>query len=122
MDKRKINFSRSSPWECPVCGPYYIQDRAAGKNIYGHDAYEYALYRKEVYRPEGTFRTKKQAYRHVCSKTGLTIWNVKYKNVDILIDREKTVVFHDGVYWKIEKRTRPVRVFSRPEDKRLSAW
>ena len=118
----QIVFSRHTPASCPAYKDYYIQDRAIGNNIYGHEAYEYALFRKCHFRAVRQFRTRKQAYKYVSGITGLSDWDVRMGSGSIIVnDRELLGVRHGGKLYRIEKRTRTVSV--RPEsDDQLTGW
>ena len=122
--KDEIHFTRSRPEACPAFRDYYIQDRLSGKSVYGHDTYEYALFRKIRYRLDRTFRTRRQACSYVSAKTGLSRWDIRWQSCSIICnDRELLGVEHCGILWRIEKRTYPVRVSTRPiEDERITGW
>lgn len=118
----EIRFTKAAPWCCPSCGDYYIQDRPAGKDIHGHDTYEYALYHKLRFQVIRRFRTRRQAYEYVSRITGFSRWDIRMGSYGILVnDREYLGVLYNGTMYRITKRTREVA--TRPaEDERLTGW
>lgn len=118
----EIKFTRSDPWSCPSCGFYYIQDRVAGKDIYGHETYEYALFRKCPFQVIRRFRTRKQAYEYVSNITGFSRWDLEWNSPSIVTnDREYLGVIYNMTMYRISKRTREVA--TRPvNDEQLSGW
>lgn len=120
----EIRFTRQNPWSCPSYKDYYIMDKYSGKDIYGHDAYDYALFRHCGFQLVRTFKTRKRAYQFIGKETGLSDWDLRMGSYAFICnDRELLGVQRDGILWRIEKRSRPVRVLTRPiEDERLTGW
>lgn len=118
----EIRFVRSKPYSCPKYGPYYIQDRMIGKDVYGHDSYEYALFRKNGFQFVRKFRKRKQAYEYLSKKTSITQWDIKMGAYNIVVnDREVLGIMHGETLYKLIKYTR--EVYARPlEDEKLSKW
>lgn len=119
---REIRFVRSKPYACPKYGTYYIQDRVIGKDVYGHDSYEYALFRRIGFQLVRKFRTRKQAYEYLSKKTSITQWDIKMGAYNIVVnDREVLGIMHGKTLYKLIKYTR--EVYARPlEDEKLSQW
>ena len=118
----EIRFTRSGPGACPAFRDYYIQDRFAGRDIYGNDAYQYALFRRLSFTVIRLFRTKKQGYRYLSELTGLTDWDVRMGSSSIIChDHEYLGVLSGDTLYRITKRTRLLE--KRPaEDQRLTGW
>lgn len=119
---REIRFVREKPYACPRYGPFYIQDRMIGKDVYGHDSYEYALFRKIGFRLVRKFRTRKQAYEFLSKTTSITQWDIKMGAYDIVAnDREMLGIQHGKTLYKLVKYSK--EVFARPlEDEKLTQW
>ena len=119
---REIRFIRSEPYACPRYGTYYIQDRMIGKNIYGHESYEYALFRRIGFRLVKKFRTRKQAYEFLSKKTLVTQWDIKMGACNVIVNNRDVLGIEYGkILYKLIKRTR--EVYTRPsEDEKLSQW
>lgn len=119
---QEVRFTKTAPWRCPSYKDYYIQEWDAGKDIYGHDAYMYALFRRCPFQVIQHFRTRKQAYRYVSSLTGVTLWDVKMGSYRIITnDQNYLGVLHNRAMYRITKRTGEVAV--RPvDDEQLSGW
>ncbi len=119
---QQIVFSRPSPCCCPEYKDFYIQDRLDGKDVHGHDAYSYALFRRKHFKKIRQFRTRKQAYQYVSDITGISQWDIKMGSCRVIInDRDLLGVLHNGLFYRIEKRDRVVSV--RPEnDEQLTGW
>ena len=117
-----IKFTRTQPGSCPAYKDFYIQDRSAGKDVYGNDAYEYALFRRRPFELIRRFRTRKQAYEYVSRMTSYTRLDIRLRSCGIVVnDREYLGIIHGGVMYRISKRTR--EVCSRPvDDERLTGW
>lgn len=122
MAEDNIRFSRETPWSCPAYKEFYIRDRSDGKDIHGHDAYSYALYRRMPFVTLKRFRTRKQAYRYVSRLTGLDQISVRYGNSRVILnDREYLGVTYDDKMYRIIRCTHEVQ--ERPvEDERLTGW
>lgn len=119
---REIRFVRSAPYACPQYGAYYIQDRMIGKDIYGHESYEYALFRKIGFRLVKKFRTRKQAYEFLSKKTSLTQWDIKMGSCNVVVnDRNVLGIEHGKALYKLMKHTREVYT-RQSEDENLSQW
>lgn len=122
---KEIVFKKDDPAACPSCGEYYIQDRVAGRDIYGHEAYEYALFRKSPWMLMWSFRRRKKAYEYLSEKTGLTRWDVVRRSGRVICnDREMLgVQAGDGTLWKLMKQTSPVQVWMRyGTDLQVTGW
>lgn len=119
---REIRFVRSEPYACPKYGMYYIQDRMVGKDVYGHDSYEYALFRRIEFQLVRKFRARKQAYEYLSKKTSITQWDIKMGAYNIVVnDRKVLGIMHEKTLYKLIKYTR--EVYARPlEDEKLSQW
>ena len=119
---QEIKFTRADPWRCPAYKDFYIQDRPAGRDIYGNNAYKYALFRKIPFQVIRRFRTRKQAYEYVSRITGYSRWDIKWNSYGIVInDRDYLGVLYNGTLYRITKRTREVA--TRPlNDEQLSGW
>lgn len=119
---KEIRFTKAVLYGCPAYKDYYIQDRAIGKDVYGHEAYEYALFRRNHFKVVRRFRTRKQAYQYVSDITGLDQWDVKMRGYRIITnDRECLGVLHNDTMYRIMRRTREVAV--RPsKDEQLTGW
>lgn len=118
----EIRFTRAAPDRCPAYKDYYIQDRYVGRDIYGHEAYEYALFRRLHFRTVRRFRKRKQAYKYLSDLTGLTRWEVKMGSYHIVSNtRDALCVIHGRAMYRLEKRTNEIR--TRPvDDEKLSGW
>ena len=121
-ESQDIRFTKKNPWSCPSYKDYFIKDRPDGKNIYGHDSYSYALFRRKPFITLERFKKRKQAYRYVRSLTGLDQFSVKYENSSIILNnREYLGVIYDGTMYRIAKRTCEVQ--ARPaEDEQITGW
>ena len=119
---REIRFTRSEPYACPKYGTYYIQDRVIGKDVYGHESYEYALFRKVDFQLVRKFRTRKQAYEFLSKETSLTQWDVKMGAYNIITNNRNVLGIEYGkTLYKLVKYTK--KVYIRPkEDEKLSQW
>ncbi len=117
-----VRFSKRAPWCCPAYENYYIQHRPAGRDIYGNETYEYALFRRLTFRVVKRFRTRKQAYAYVSRMTGYTRFDVKMGSTAIIVnDRQYLGVLYGETLFRIEKRTNEVS--TRPvNDIQLSGW
>lgn len=118
----EIRFTRAQPCSCPAYGDYYIQDRAAGKDAYGNETYEYALFCRQPFRVIRRFRTRKQAYEYVSGLTGCTRWDIKIGSSNIIMNNcDYLGVLYGDTMYRLSKRTREVAV--RPtKDKQLTRW
>lgn len=118
----EIRFTRSEPWRCPRYKNFFIQDRLAGKDVYGHDTYQYALFRDMPFQEIRRFRTRKQAYEWLSKETHLTRWDIERRNPAIIRnDNQSLAVWHNDNLYRLNKRRRLVEV--RPvEDERLTVW
>ena len=119
---RDIRFVRDKPYACPQYGPFYIQDRMIGKDVYGHDSYEYALFRRIGFQLVRKFRTRRQAYEYLSKITSITQWDIKMGAYDIVVNDSKVLgIKHGKTLYKLIKYTR--EVYARPlEDEKLSQW
>lgn len=120
---QEIRFTRGgAPWRCPCYKSYYILERFGGRDIYGNETYEYALFHKQPYQVVQRFRTRRQAYEYVSRRTGLTRWDIKMGSVKVVInDREYLGVIYGNIMYRISRRTREVAI--RPlYDKQLTRW
>ncbi len=122
MSKGKIRFTRADPRRCPAYRDYCIQDRAIGADVYGHEAYQYALFRKCPFQLLRRFRTRKQAYAYQSNLTGLDRMDIKWGSCRIVAnDRDMLGVLDRGKMYRLNKRTREIHV--RPEDdKQITGW
>ena len=118
----EIRFVRKHPWSCPSFNEYFIQDRPCGNDIHGHEAYEYALFRRIPFRAVKRFRTKKKAYEYVAGETGLTRWDQKMGCSSFVAnDREHLGIIHGNMMYRIMKKTGTVE--ERPvEDEQVTGW
>lgn len=116
-----IRFTKAESSACPRYKDYYIQDRVAGRDVYGHETYEYALFRSCGFELVRKFRTRKQAYRYVGDKAYISRFEAEHGSGRVVRDREWLGVYtHDRIF-KIIKRTN--EVLSRPvNDERLTGW
>ena len=115
-----VTFRRTEPGACPRYKDYYVQDRYTGKNVYGHDTYEYALFKKCPFVTIDRFRRRKQAYEYVARETGVTKETEKYTN-RVIREQGWVAVYNGADIWKIIKRTNEVQ--HRPEqDLRITGW
>lgn len=80
----EIKFTRKKPWECASCNDFYIQDRFVGKDVYGHDSYQYALFRRCPFRLIRKFRTRKQAYVAFENLTGISEFDIRMGSYRII--------------------------------------
>lgn len=119
---QEIRFSRPTPGSCPAYKDYYIQDRFAGKDIYGNDAFEYALFKRVPFKVIRRFRTRKRAYEYVSNLTGFSRWDLSYRSCGIVVnDKEYLGVISNGTMYRITRRTREVA--TRPaNDEQLTGW
>ena len=117
-----VRFTKATPCCCPSYGDFYIRDRASGKDIYGHETYEYALFKRQGSRIVRRFRTRKQAYAYVSKVTGYTRFDVKMGSTGIIMnDRQYMGVLHGKTLYRISKRTNEVA--TRPvDDVQLTGW
>ena len=119
--KNEIRFSKKAHWCCPSYKDFYIQDRYIGRDVYGNETYEYALFRKHPFHVIRRFRKRKQAYEYVSNLTGYTRWDIKMSNYNIINERDFLGVVYGNTIYRIVKRTREVQ--SRPiDDERLTCW
>ena len=119
----KVAFTRRRPFESPSFGDYYIQERKSGKNIYGHDSYEYSLFRRVPFETVATFRTRKQAYKYVSERTFFSKWSTDHHAPGTIKDRDYVGCIHGSVMYRVEKKTRPVQVRMRPvDDEQVLGW
>lgn len=118
----EIRFKKTAPDRCPAFRDFYILDRVSGRDIYGHETYQYALYRKNSFHAIRRFRTRRQAYEYLTQKTGLTRLDVKWRSRSIVVnDRDHLGVLHDGTLYRMNKKTREID--SRPlEDEQITGW
>lgn len=120
---REIRFVPAMPGGCPAYGSFYIQDRLMdGRDIYGHETYQYALFRKVPFQVLRRFRTRKQAYEYLTCLTGLTRLDVEWGSHSIIVnDREHLGILHGDTMYRMDKRTR--EIVTRPlEDEQLTGW
>ena len=119
---KEIRFSRAAPWCCPSYKDYYIQDRSSGKDVYGNDAYDYALFKRQPFQVIRRFRTRKQAYEYVSRITGFDQWHIKMGSFSIVVNNHDYLgVIYGKSMYRISKRTREVAI--RPvDDEQLSGW
>lgn len=117
-----IKFSRSASTHCPRYKDFYIQDRFVGKDIYGNDAYEYALFRSIPFQLVRRFRTRKQAYVWLSNLTGLSEFDIRMGNHRIVCnDRKYLGVLYGNKMYRLHKPT--CEVFARPDhDEQISVW
>ena len=117
-----IRFTRPEPGACPKYGDYFIQDRPYGRDVYGNESYQYALYRKRRFQTVKRFRTRKQAYEYLSKITGLTRWDILHRSASIITnDREYLGISHGGEFIRLVKKTREIE--TRPaEDERITGW
>lgn len=122
MTMGEVRFSRTAPWCCPSYGEYYIQDKFSGKDIYGNDTYEYALFRRKPFQVIRRFRTRKQAYMYVSQVTGLDQWDIKMGSHSVITNNHEYLgVIHGDIMYRISKKTREVAM--RPVDnEQLTGW
>lgn len=118
---KEIRFSRKDPSACPAYKDYYIQDRMAGRDIHGHETYEYALFRRRGFELVKKCRTRKQAYQYVGEKAYISKYEVDHGSNRVVRDRDWLGVYtHDGIF-KIIKRTNEILL--RPmDDEQLTGW
>ena len=120
-DINEVRFNKKAPWCCPSYKNYYIQARYIGRDIYGNETYEYALFRKLPFILIRHFRTRKQAYEYLSNLTGYTRWDIKMGNQNIVNDYDFLGIVYGSTIYRIEKRTR--ELYSRPiDDERLTCW
>ena len=122
MAGQEIKFTKAAPYCCPSYKNYYIQDRYTGRDIYGNETYEYALFRKQPFQTIRRFRTRRQAYEYVSHMTGYTRFDIKMGSSGIIMnDREYLGIIHGYTMYRIAKRTREVA--TRPvNDTQLTRW
>lgn len=119
---REITFRKRDPAGCPQYGDYSIRDRYIGRDVYGHERYEYALFRLQHFEFVRRFRTRKQAYRYLSEITYLNRWDIQMGSSSIIChDHEYLGVLSGDTLYRITKRTRLLE--KRPaEDQRLTGW
>lgn len=118
---REIRFSRKDPSACPQYKEFCIKDRLAGRDIYGHETYEYALFRLCPFSLVRKFRTRKQAYQYVGEKAYISKYEADHGSSRVVRDREWLAVCANDRIFKIIKRTNEVLV--RPiNDEQLTGW
>lgn len=124
MAEREITFKPIYSGACPSYGEYYIGQRYAGRDVYGKEAYDSALFRKIPFQFVRKFRTRKQAYQFVAQKTGLYwYWGKNRREAppDFYDNREFAGVIRGETCWKVIKRTNTV--VSKPlHDEQLTPW
>lgn len=119
---QEIRFSKAAPWRCPAYKDLYIKDRSIGRDVYGHERYEYALFRRRPFVTVKRFRTRKQAYQYVSDITGYTQWDVRMGCCNIVLnDHEYLGVIYGHNMYRITKRNNEVAVRSL-EDDQLTGW
>ncbi|MBQ3702493.1 MAG: hypothetical protein II885_07025 [Oscillospiraceae bacterium] len=119
---KEITFRKREPAGCPQYGDYYIRDRAIGRDSYGHERYEYALFRRQHFETVRQFRTRKQAYQYLSELTLLSRWDVERGSSSVICHGHEYlgVIYGDTMY-RITKRTRVLD--KRPvEDVQLTRW
>ena len=119
-----VRFSRRDPACCPAYKEYYIQDQLSGTDIYGHETYQYALFRKCPFQMIRKFRTRKQAYAYVSNLTGVDQWDVKWGSCRIVGNPRYDNLFgviHAGKMYRINRRARTVEM-APLDDEQLSGW
>lgn len=121
---REIVFRPPYVGACPSYGEYYIGQRYAGRDIYGKEAYDSALFRKTPFRLVKKCRTRKQAYQYVAQETGLCwYWGKNRREMppDTYDNREFAGVIREETCWKVIKRTN--EVMTKPlHDEQLTPW
>ena len=122
MPDHDITFSRPYPGACPQYRDYYIQDRFAGKDVHGNDAYDYALFRRFCFIPIKKVSKRRQGYKYLNQITGLSRLELKYRSPSVIVnDRECLGIHHGYNFYKFMKRTG--EIFMKPdEDVQISAW
>lgn len=119
-----IRFLRRDPGCCPAYREYYIQDRLSGTDVYGHETYQYALFRRHPFQLVRKFRTRKQAYVYVSELTGVDQWDVKMGNCKIIGNphfNNFIGVIHAGKMYRINRRARTVEV-APLDNEQMSIW
>lgn len=119
---KEITFRKRDPAGCPQYGDYSIRDRSIGRDVHGHERYEYALFRLQHFEFVRQFRTRKQAYRYLSEITYLNQWDIQMGSSSIIChDHEYLGVLSGDTLYRITKRTRLLE--KRPaEDQRLTGW
>lgn len=119
---KEITFRKRDPAGCPQHGDYSIRDRSIGRDVHGHERYEYALFRLRHFELVRRFRTRKQAYQYLSELTLLSRWDVLRGSSSIIChDHEYLGVIYGDSLYRITKRTRVLE--KRPvEDERLTRW
>lgn len=120
----EIKFARKNPWECAAYNDFYIQDRFTGKDVYGHDSYQYALFRRCPFRLIQKFRTRKQAYVAFGDVTGISEFDIRMGAYEIISGAHGGRFFGvqsgDKIY-RLDRYNRTIEV--RPiHDTRISPW
>ena len=109
---------------CPTYKDFYICDRFIGKDVHGHDAYEYALFRRSKKELLGRFRRRKQAYEFLAGIIGCRdkiYVRIMVESGSAVNEREHLSVRRGDLIYRLEKRTNEVSV--RPYyDQQISGW
>ncbi|MBO6304852.1 MAG: hypothetical protein J6M62_07250 [Selenomonadaceae bacterium] len=114
-----IKFTRTGGG-CPSYKDYYIKDKFAGYNVYGHDVYDYTLYKKQ---PKKVlhFKKNKQAYNYIKS---LGVWITKDMSKfysDTLENKElAAIIDRDGTVYRVLKDTSTLEII--PPPVQLTPW
>lgn len=109
---------------CPTYKDYYICDRFSGKDVHGHDTYEYALFRRSQKQILGKFRRRKQAYEFLGNIIGCRdkiYIQIMQDAGNAVNEREHLSIRRGDLIYRLEKRTNEVSV--RPYyDQQISGW
>lgn len=107
----KIVFRRAEPWCCPRYQDYIIYERPCGKDIYGHETHQYALFRTYPLLFVRRFNTRKKAYQYM--------FCLGYHQILFSNPRELVIQVGNKCY-KLEKYTR--KLYVRQDREQLSEW
>ena len=109
---------------CPTYKDYYIYERFSGKDVHGHDTYEYALFKRSKKKLLGKFRRRKQAYEflgNIIDSRDKIYIQILEESGNAVNEREHLSIRRGDLIYRLEKRTNEVSV--RPYyNQQISGW
>lgn len=118
---KEVRFTKKDPAACPSYKEYYIKDRMAGKDVHGHDAFEYALFRRRHFELVKKFRKRKQAYKYVCEACCVSKLGAERGDWNIVRGTDYIGVYTSRGMYKVMKRSSEV-LFRPYDDEQMSGW